>query len=53
MKLKRLKLFALKLRYQRKSQALRTLFHIEGAKFFKKGQFQGCLKQLNLEQNPG
>ena len=34
-------------------QALCTLFHIEGAKFFKKRQFQGRLKQLNLEQNPG
>ena len=26
-------------------QVLRTLFHIEGAKLFKKGQFQGRLKQ--------
>ena len=25
-------------------------FHIEGAKVFKKGQFQGRLKQHNLEQ---
>ena len=29
------------------------LFHIEGAKFFKKGQLQGLFKQLNLEQDPG
>ena len=28
------------------------LFHIEGAKFFKKGQFQDRLKQHNLEQSP-
>ena len=34
-------------------QALRTLFHVEGAKFFKKGQLQGRLKQLNLEQDLG
>ena len=34
-------------------QALHTLFHIDGAKCLKKGQFQGRLKQLNLEQNPG
>ena len=34
-------------------QGLPMLFHIERAKFFKKGQFQGCLKQLNLEQNLG
>ena len=34
-------------------QALRKLFHLEGAKLFKKGQFQGRLKQLNLKQNPG
>ena len=27
--------------------------HIEGAKYFKQGQFQGRLKQLNLEQIPG
>ena len=33
-------------------QAHRTLFHIKGATFFKKGQLQGGLKQLNLEQNP-
>ena len=33
-------------------QALRTLFHIDGAKFFRKGQPQGHLKQHNLEQNP-
>ena len=33
-------------------QALRTLFHIEGATFFKKGQLQSGLKQLNLEENP-
>ena len=33
-------------------QALRTLFHIEGKKFFKKGQLQGRSKQLNLEQDP-
>ena len=30
------------------TQALRTLFHIEVAKFFKKGQFEGRLKELNL-----
>ena len=35
-----------------KEQALRTLFHIEGATFFKKEQLQGGLKQFNLEQNP-
>ena len=35
------------------NQALRTLFHIEGAKNFQKGQPQGRLKQLSLEQNPG
>ena len=29
------------------------LFNIEREKFFKKGQFQGRLKQLNLEQNLG
>ena len=34
-------------------QALRTLFHVEGEKFFKKGQLQGRLKQLNLEQDLG
>ena len=34
-------------------EALRTLFHIEGAKFFKKRQFQGRLKQHYLEQSPG
>ena len=28
------------------------LFRTEGATFFKKGQLQGGLKQLNLEQNP-
>ena len=32
---------------------LRTLFHIKGAKFFKKGQNQGSLKQLNSQQDPG
>ena len=32
-----------------KLQALRTIFHIEGAKPFKKGRFQGHLQQLNLE----
>ena len=32
-------------------QALCTLFHIEETTFFKKGQFQGSLKELNLEQN--
>ena len=35
------------------SEALRSLFHIEGAKFFKKGQFQGHLKLHKLEQSPG
>ena len=31
-----------------------ALFHIEGAKNFKKKeQLQGRLKQLNLEQDPG
>ena len=35
------------------SQALRMLFHIEREKIFKKGQFQGRLKQLALVQNPG
>ena len=34
-------------------QVLPMLFHIEGTKFFKKGQFQGHLRQLNLEQNLG
>ena len=34
-------------------QALDTLFHIEGYKFFKKGQLQGRLKQLSFEQDPG
>ena len=34
-------------------QVLHTLFHIEEATFLKKGQLQGGLKQLNLEQNPG
>ena len=34
-------------------QALCMLFHIEGATCFKKGQLQGGLKQLNLEQIPG
>ena len=34
-------------------QALRKLFHIEGAKFFKKGPFQDCLKKHNLERSPG
>ena len=35
-------------------QALRTLFQIGGgAKFFKKRQFQGRLKQHYLEQSPG
>ena len=34
------------------TQALRTLSHIEEATFFKKGQLQDGLKQLNLEQNP-
>ena len=34
-------------------QALPMLFHIEGTKYFKKGQFQGRLRQLNLEQNLG
>ena len=34
-------------------QVLRTLFNIEGAKFFKKGQLRDCLKQLNLEQDLG
>ena len=34
-------------------QGLPMLFHIERAKFFKKGQFQGHLKQLTLEQNLG
>ena len=34
-------------------QALHTLFHIQGAKFFKKRQLQGHLKQLNLKQGPG
>ena len=34
-------------------QALRTLFHIEWAQTFKKGQLQCRLKQLSLEQNPG
>ena len=34
-------------------QPLPMIFHIEGAKFFKKGQFQGHLRQLNLEQNLG
>ena len=33
-------------------QALRTLFYIEGVTFFKKGQLQGGLRQLNLELNP-
>ena len=33
--------------------ALHTLFHIEQATFFKKGQLERGLKQLNLEQNPG
>ena len=32
-------------------QALRMLFHIEGATFFKKGQLRDSLKQPNLEQN--
>ena len=32
-----------------KLHALRTLFPIEGAKFLKKGQLQGHLKQHNLE----
>ena len=26
---------------------------LRGQKFFKKGQLQGCFKQLNLEQDPG
>ena len=30
-----------------------ALFYIEEAKFFKKGQLQGSLKQLNLEQDSG
>ena len=34
-------------------QALRTLFHSEGAKFFKNEQLLGCLKRFNLEQDPG
>ena len=38
--------------YKRNAQALCTLFHIKGATFFKKGQLQGGLKQVNLEQNP-
>ena len=29
------------------------LFHIEGAQSFKKGQIQGRLKQLSLEQDRG
>ena len=33
-------------------QALRRLFHVEGAKVFKRLQFQGRLKEINLEQNP-
>ena len=33
--------------------ALHTLFHIEEATFFKKGQLERGLKRLNLEQNPG
>ena len=28
-------------------------FTLRGHKFFKKGQLQGCLKQLSLEQDPG
>ena len=33
-------------------QALCTLFHIERATFFKKGQLRAGLKQLNLKKNP-
>ena len=36
-----------------KKQALHTLVHVKKAKSFKKGQLQGRLKQLNLEQDPG
>ena len=35
------------------SQALRTLFHVEGQQFSKKAKLQGCLKQLSLEKDPG
>ena len=39
--------------YLKHLQVLPMLFHIEGTTFFKKGQFQGHLRQLNLEQNLG
>ena len=33
-------------------QAIRTLSHIEEARFFKNEQLLGCLKRFNLEQDP-
>ena len=38
---------------QLSSGPLHALSHWGGKKIFKKGQLQGRLKQLNLEQDPG
>ena len=52
--IKYLELFIISINFEKTIlQALRTLFHIEGTKFFKKGQFQDRLKQHTLEQSPG
>ena len=49
---KYVKIYPLRSQYHVPRSGLRTLFHIEGAQIFQRGELQNRLTQLSLEQDP-